>query len=218
MGRCAVKMTVAVSVAVVSAMLCAPASGQQSGGVVALAQQKSLEEAGKVYPELKDANSVLWQTAHRLAMEAQDPNSINHALVSNPNAPMLFAELAVKALIADQGNAQADQADWPMYAHITQSLANVKTTMPRGWSVRVDESYLFVRFMSTREYESGGKFVEKVKSDRNYAVLKLDDDYLMVPVDALESVPNSGARFTVAGREYEIEVRQKRAADAQNAR
>ena len=71
--------------------------------------------------------------------------------------------------------------------------------------------------MSTREYESGGKLIEQVKSDNNYAVLRMDNDLLFVPADAVEELPPAGAQMTVAEREYQLEVQEKQAADVKAA-
>ena len=97
-------------------LLCARAAAQENNSAIfQLARQKSLEESGKVYPDLRNENSQLWQIAHQIAMEARDPKSPTHAILAKADAPMIIAKMAVIEMIANSRNLGVDARNRPNY-------------------------------------------------------------------------------------------------------
>ena len=70
----------------------------QSNEAFEVERAKVLADTVKVYPEMGDNKSLLYQTAERLTQEAADPNSPNHAKLYDLDAPRFFTELAAKTL------------------------------------------------------------------------------------------------------------------------
>lgn len=208
------------------ALLCAAAAAQDNNSeIFKLAYQKSLEEAGTVYPDLKNQNSRLWQIANRIAMEARNPNSPNHAILSSPNAPRIVADMAAKELAAELAEEarqaaakkaeEEERASWPKYVRATRSIQNVKTTLGEGWDLDLGEVYPFVRYMTQREYDSDGRVPDSDTTDKSYVVLQMDNGVVVVPADAVEALPKTDAAIAAAERKYEAEVRQKKRLDQQ---
>lgn len=182
-----------------------------SKGLAAAAEQehqRALDEAGEAYPDLHDANSLLWKTAHRLAMDAEDPNNANHALLARPDAPMLFARLAAEEI----GYKAPPPPDKRQFYVITRQARDWKTTSNLGWQVSVGDAYPLVRYMSSSEYNGG----IADDFDRDYVVLKLDDGEVVVRSSVVQ--PAAPEDVEKAAATYDILVKKKKILEARAAR
>ena len=110
------------------ALFCASAAAQENNSAIfKLAQQKSLEESGRVYPDLRNEKSEMWQICNQIAMEARDPKSPNHAILAKADAPMIIAKMAAQVM--------AERAALPKYVVAVRSVPFVKSSVNGGWKV-----------------------------------------------------------------------------------